>query len=85
MAATVDLNGKQAADTAEEGTKHGPQVGEAGLKHWAGYISEEFLAELRGQRGMRVYDEMRRNEPAVAAMLGAITAVIASKASPCPQ
>lgn len=76
MAAAVDLVGKKAADAAQEGIKLGPSVGNSGLKHWAGYISEEFLGELRGARGMRVYDEMRRNEPAVAGMLAAITAVI---------
>lgn len=76
MAAAVDLEGKKAADAAKEGIRIGPSVGNAGLKHWAGYISEEFLPELRGARGMRVYDEMRRNEPAVAGMLAAITAVI---------
>ncbi len=50
-------------------------LGRSGLQHWAGYISEEFLTDLRGTRGYKVYDEMRRNEPMVVSMLNAIMLV----------
>lgn len=60
--------------------RRGPVVGRPGLKHWAGYIQEEFLTELRGQRGYKAFDEMRLNEPAVSALLTAIESIICSVA-----
>lgn len=52
------------------------EVGTAGLRHFSGYISEEFDADLRGTRAVKVYDEMRRNEPTVAVGLRAIKWVL---------
>lgn len=45
------------------------EVGLTGLRSSGGWIFEEFLTELRGLRGVHVYDEMRRNDPVVGAML----------------
>jgi hypothetical protein len=57
----------------EEKTKGGfRELGVTGLKHRGGYIQEEFLAELQGPRGMKIYREMMDNSPAVGACLGAI-------------
>jgi hypothetical protein len=48
------------------------ELGVTGLKHRGGYIQEEFLPELQGPRGMKVYREMMDNSAAVGACLGAI-------------
>lgn len=73
-AAEVSLEPKE-PDAPE---RIGLTAGRSGLQHWAGYLTEEFLPELRGIRGYRIYDEMRRNEPTVAASLTAMTMVIGS-------
>jgi hypothetical protein len=41
------------------------EVGRTGLKHVAGYIQEEFVTVLRGQRGAKVYREMGENSPTI--------------------
>ena len=48
------------------------EIGTTGLNQWSGQITEEFLKELRGSRGRRTYDEMRRNDPVIGAFLFAI-------------
>lgn len=48
------------------------EMGETGLSRWGGVIDEEFLQELRGERGRKVYQEMRYNDPVCAAMLRSI-------------
>src|SRR3990167_1237131 len=48
------------------------EVGTTGLKRFGGEVHEEFDPNLRGLRGVRVFDEMRRNDPDVGAILFAI-------------
>src|SRR3972149_1953308 len=48
------------------------EVGTTGLKRFGGEVQEEFDPNLRGVRGVRVYDEMRRNDPDIGAILSAI-------------
>lgn len=48
-----------------------PELGVSGLKRSSGFVQEEFLTDLRGQRGMRVYREIRDNSAKVGAALGA--------------
>jgi len=48
------------------------EVGTTGLRRFAGEVQEEFDPNLRGLRGVRVYDEMRRNDPDIGAVLFAI-------------
>lgn len=48
------------------------EVGRTGLKRWGGRIHEEFLPELSGMNAIRVYREMRENDPVVGAILFAI-------------
>lgn len=43
-------------------------AGASGLKQTNGYISEEYLQELTGQRGAVTYREMRDNDPVCGAM-----------------
>jgi hypothetical protein len=52
------------------------EFGTTGLRRWAGFIREEFLAQLQGARGMRVYREMRDNSAIVGACLAAIEMLI---------
>ena len=50
------------------------EVGASGLVQYGGYIREEFLTELQGQRGARTYAEMAANS----ALVGAATLAIES-------
>lgn len=54
------------------------ELGSTGLRRWSGLIDEEFLPQLKGTRGMRVYREMRENDPIVGAVLFAIGTLIRS-------
>lgn len=45
------------------------EIGASGLKQAGGYIYEEFLDELKGQRGAKFYREMSENSPIVGALL----------------
>lgn len=48
------------------------ELGTSGLKAHGGFIKEEFLQQLSGPRGMRVYREMRDNDSMVGAALFAV-------------
>lgn len=48
------------------------EVGATGLKRFSGFVLEEFLPELIGQRAARVYREMSLNDPTISAALFAI-------------
>lgn len=52
------------------------EQGRAGLNRWGGHISEEWLPELSGMRGIRVYQEMADNDATVGAILFAIKMLI---------
>ena len=52
------------------------EFGSTGLKHSGGTIYEEFLTNLRGTKGARVYREMSDNDPTVGSILYAIEKVI---------
>lgn len=52
------------------------ELGSTGLKRFSGFVHEEFLPNLHGRRGMKVYREMRDNSPIVGACLGAIENLI---------
>jgi hypothetical protein len=52
------------------------EIGSSGLKRSGGYIDEEFLPQLQGVKGFKVYREMRDNDPVIGAMLYAIDKVI---------
>lgn len=47
-------------------------VGNSGTKIYGGYFSEEYLSELRGTRGAKQWDEMRRSEAQISMLLNAI-------------
>lgn len=48
------------------------EYGSTGLRQWGGFIREEFLRELQGQRGMAKYREMGDNDDIVGGCLYAI-------------
>lgn len=48
------------------------EIGRTGLKAWGGRINEEFLPQLAGLQGIRVYREMESNDPVIGAVLFAI-------------
>jgi hypothetical protein len=50
------------------------ELGVSGLNRWGGYIFEEFIRELQGNRGSRKFREMRLNDGIVS---GAISAIVA--------
>jgi hypothetical protein len=44
-------------------------IGDQGLEIFGGYVTEEFRSELQGLRGTHIYEEMRKNDAVVGAML----------------
>ena len=52
--------------------KNGSELGRIGQRRYGGVIYEEFLPELRGKRGIAVYNEMSENDDIVGAILFAI-------------
>ena len=52
------------------------ETGRVGIKRYGGIIYEEFLPELRGIKGVRVYQEMADNDDVVGAILFAIKMLI---------
>src|SRR3989304_10372586 len=52
------------------------EIGSTGLRVFGGYVSQEFLTELVGLRGYRIYDEMRKNDPVIGGLLFAVEQAI---------
>ena len=52
------------------------EIGSSGLRRSGGYINEEFLPQLQGVKGFKIYREMHDNDPVIGAMLYAIDKVI---------
>lgn len=52
------------------------EVGGTGLNEAGGYVTEEWLPELSGKRGLRKYREMSDNDPVIGAMLFAFGKLI---------
>lgn len=52
------------------------EIGRIGQRRYGGTLYEEFLPELRGKRGIAVYDEMTSNDDVVGAILFAIEMLI---------
>lgn len=52
------------------------EIGRVGVKRYGGQFYEEFLTELRGVQGVRVYQEMSDNDDVVGAILFAIKMLI---------
>lgn len=52
------------------------EIGRTGQHRYGGVFYEEFLPELRGQRGIRVYHEMSENDDIIGSILFAIKMLI---------
>jgi len=52
------------------------ELGSSGLQRTSGFVIDEFISDLRGIRGARVYREMSDNDPVIGAMLYAIEKLI---------
>ena len=52
------------------------ELGRSGLKRWGGLVYEEYLTQLSGDRGLKVYREMSSNDPVIAATLFVIKMLI---------
>lgn len=62
--------------SSKGGTLDASILGSSGLRQWGGFVHEEFLPELQGVKGARVYREMADNDPIIGAILFAITNLI---------
>lgn len=51
-------------------------IGSTGLRQFGGFVAEEFIPELSGQRGARTFREMADNDDTAGAVLFAITTLI---------
>jgi len=54
------------------------EIGRSGVKRTRGFLQEEFLTQLRGRNGIRVYREMRDNDNIVGASTYALEQTIRS-------
>ncbi len=53
------------------------EYGRSGLRHWGGFVFEEWLRELQqGQRAAQVFREMQDQDPIIGAVIYAITMLI---------
>lgn len=64
--------------TNASSTKSTPyaEIGLSGLKRSGGFVHEEFLPQLRGDRATRIFREMSDNDPVIGAVLFAIDKLI---------
>lgn len=63
-------------------------IGGSGTELQGGYFSEEYLQKLRGRRGAKLFDEMRRSEAQVSMLINAVMNPIKSAAwevQPAPE
>ena len=52
------------------------ELGSTGLTEFSGFVQEEWLPELSGTRKLKVYREMRDNDPVIGAILFAVSMLI---------
>lgn len=52
------------------------EFGSTGLNRFSGFVNEEFLRELRGRQGIKVFREMSENDPTIGGLLFAIKMLI---------
>ena len=48
------------------------EIGSSGTENFAGYLSEEYLQDLRGKHAADVFDKMRRSDPKIKMILSAM-------------
>jgi hypothetical protein len=52
------------------------ELGATGLQRYGGIVAEEFLPQLQGTRGVKIYREMRDNDPIIGSLLFVIDMMI---------
>lgn len=52
------------------------EIGSSGLQRTSGFVIDDFISDLRGLRGARVFREMSDNDPVIGALLYAIERLI---------
>jgi hypothetical protein len=74
MAPTAPPSGPQNTPPVAAGGPMGAfsEIGVTGLRIFTGYLDEEYIQELRGERGRKTYRQMSDNDPTIAAILNAI-------------
>lgn len=68
-------NGTKVAPPAPDMLPMFLELGTTGLKQYGGYVKEEYLRQLQGSRGMKVYREMT-DDPVVGSILFAIEMLV---------
>ncbi|MDD5034115.1 MAG: hypothetical protein PHE55_05100 [Methylococcaceae bacterium] len=53
-----------------------PELGTTGLPTWGGVVADEFLRQLQGTQGIKIYREMRDNDAMIGALLNLIDLLI---------
>ena len=66
---TAELLEEQQVETFSE-------IGRTGLTRFGGHIKEEFLPELQGKKGQKIYREMAENDAVVSAILFAVEQLV---------
>lgn len=76
----IDLTGIDTPDDLEKAVAQAgfSELGVTGLKRYGVTVHEEWLPDLQGQKAIRVYREMRDNDPIVGAVMFAIEQLIRS-------
>lgn len=64
------------ADTANDANNIYLEQGSTGLNRFGGWVHEEWLKDLYGIKGIKIYKEMRDNDPVIGAILFAIKMLI---------
>ncbi len=73
---TSPISSTPITSTADQKQQQLIEIGVAGLKVASGYIYEEYLPQLRGLVGVRVFQEMSQNDATVGALLRAFKELI---------
>jgi hypothetical protein len=64
------------ATAPRKSTASTPQIGTTGLRNYGGFIEEEFLRDLKGDRANKIYREMGDNDSVCSAILFVITQLV---------
>lgn len=70
------LSAPAANGNGKVGVPQFAEIGKTGLKRYGGYVYEEYLPKLQGNKALQIYEEMRTNDPTIGAILFAIEMLI---------
>lgn len=81
--ADLDLSNINTPDDLEKAARDAVgfnELGVSGLRRYGNWVTEEWLPDLAGQKAIKVYREMRDNDPVIGAVMFAIEQLIRSVA-----